>query len=451
MANPPPKICWTVFAVLALLALAVRVPRLGERPMHSDEAVNGYLTGEVLGGEAFHYDPKDRHGPALFILAEPMVQLLGAKGYPDLTEAQLRMTPILIGTVTVFLFGAAVEMFGFAACVAGALLFGFAPLSIYYSRYFIHETLFVAATFGLILSLWRTLQKQEVLSALLAGFYAALMVAVKETCVIHFFALGLATICWKLMRPKGARAFTAGMVFTGIVVFVLTVVLLFTWFGRNWQGLADLFRAIPSFAKRAVGEGHEKPFWYYVTVLGGGWSGAALTVLAAGGLAITAFDFARTRTFSAQTFVAIYAVVVIGIYCAIPYKTPWLALNFWLPMSLLAGVAVVRTWEFSKTPSARWWLALPAVLLAGAMAHDVQKQVFEFPAAETNPYAYAHTVEDLLRLPPRLEQLAAERKLKQPLIAVVAADPWPLPWYLRKFSRTGFWQPGQEPGVADFS
>jgi hypothetical protein len=33
---------------------------------------------------------------------------------------------------------------------------------------------------------------------------------------------------------------------------------------------------------------------------------------------------------------------------------------------------------------------------------------------------------------------------------VVAADAWPLPWYLRQFSQTGFWQPGQDPGAADF-
>ena len=45
---------------------------------------------------------------------------------------------------------------------------------------------------------------------------------------------------------------------------------------------------------------------------------------------------------------------------------------------------------------------------------------------------------------------ARENNLPQPRIAVVAADAWPLPWYLRKFSRVGYWQPGQETGPADF-
>ncbi len=89
--------------------------------------------------------------------------------------------------------------------------------------------------------------------------------------------------------------------------------------------------------------------------------------------------------------------------------------------------------------------------LGARVRHDVERRVFQFPVAEDNPYAYAHTGEDLLRLPARLEQLVKEKNLTQPLIAVVAADPWPLPWYLRKFPRTGFWQqPGRDPGAADF-
>ena len=40
--------------------------------------------------------------------------------------------------------------------------------------------------------------------------------------------------------------------------------------------------------------------------------------------------------------------------------------------------------------------------------------------------------------------------MNDPRIAVVAADPWPLPWYLRKFPQTGFWRPGRDPGPADF-
>ena len=54
------------------------------------------------------------------------------------------------------------------------------------------------------------------------------------------------------------------------------------------------------------------------------------------------------------------------------------------------------------------------------------------------------------RTPGRLQELARQNHLSEPRIAVVAADAWPLPWYLRHFPGTGFWQPGQDTGAADF-
>src|SRR5471032_3216647 len=179
------------FFLIALLALAVRLPQLGERPMHTDESINAYILGQLLAGESFRYDPQDRHGPALAAETLPIVRLCGAKNFSDLTESQLRLAPVLAGTATVLLFGAGVEIFGFIACLIAALLFAFAPLPMYYSRYFIHETLFVAATLGLILSGGRAWRTNAVLPAALSGFCAALMLACKETAVLHFLALGL--------------------------------------------------------------------------------------------------------------------------------------------------------------------------------------------------------------------------------------------------------------------
>src|SRR5665213_364760 len=186
----------SAFVLIALLALAIRLPQLGERPMHTDESINAYITGELIAGKSFHYDPQDRHGPALFVLAEPVAKFLGAKNFSELTEAQLRLSTVLTGSAMVLLFSAGVEMFGFIPCLIAAILFAFAPLPVYYSRYFIHETLFVAATFGLILSGWRALQKNSCSSAALAGICVALMLACKETAVLHFFAIaGALFVC----------------------------------------------------------------------------------------------------------------------------------------------------------------------------------------------------------------------------------------------------------------
>ena len=430
----------SAFVLIALLALAVRLPQLGVRPMHTDEAVNAYMAGKLLAGEAYHYDPQDRHGPALAELTLPLVRLEGAQKFSDLTESQLRLVPVLAGVATVLLLGAAVKMFDFIPCLVAALLFAFAPLPVYYSRYFIHETLFVAATLGLIVSGWRALQNKSLWFAALAGGCAALMLACKETAALHFFALGLAAgIGWRLRAP--GKFPPAKIWLAGVAAFIAAGTLLFTWGGQNWSALADLFRAIPHLAARAGGEGHEKPFAYYFILLAGGWSGAAIIVLA--------LLFRVTGSFARLTL-AIYAVLIVAIYCAIPYKTPWLALNFWLPLALLAGFAVERLWLASGKPSARTAILIGCAALGLLIAHDTRQRVFLHPADETNPYAYAHTTEDLQALPVQLGELAYHNKIPSPRIAVIAADAWPLPWYLRKFSHVGFWQPGQEVGDADF-
>ena len=403
MANPPPKIRWAIFIALALLALAVRLPQLGERPMHTDESINAYITGRLLAGEKYHYDPQDRHGPVLYLFAKPVVELCGAKTFSGLTEAELRLTPVIIGSATVLMFGAGVEMFGFIPCLIAALLFAVAPLPVYYSRYFIHETLFVAATWGLILSGGRALKSRSILVAALAGFCAALMLAGKETAIIHFFALAVAAVICLWLAKQPEKIPPAKMLLTASISFLAASILLFTWFGQNWSALADLFRAIPHFAERAGGQGHEKPFGYYLSILDPQF--LFFIVAATGIYAVICDAVAGTRR--AGLLLAIYGVLIFLIYSAIPYKTPWLALNFWLPCALLAGFAVEWIWSAASKASARGAILILGICLAVLVARDTRQWVFKNPAGEKNPYAYAHTTEDVLNLPPCIDAVSS--------------------------------------------
>jgi len=455
-ATPSPQSPWTrcsIFLLIALGGLALRLPQLGARPMHTDEAVNAYIVGELLAGEPFTYDPHDRHGPALAALALPLARLQGARAFSDLTESELRLASVLAGTVTILLFGAAVELFGFVPCVIAALLFAIAPLPVYYDRYFIHESLFVAATFGLILSSWRACKRSSIGAAALAGACAAVMLAAKETAVLHFFALAAAALAFWLWNPRRDRCSVVlrpRLVIAAVVVFLVLSALLFTWFGRNSKALADLLQAIPNLLARAGGQGHEKPFWYFGKLLTGGWSGGLLFVLACIGFFLTL----RRRAASPYGFLAYYAFCIAAIYSLIPYKTPWLALNLWLPVTLFAALAMEWLWRAAARRftlrSAAPALGVLVALIAVSIAHDTRDRVFLRPADESNPYAYAHTSDDLLGLPAEIDELSRRNAIISPRIAVIAADPWPLPWYLRHFAQAGFWQPGQQVGPADF-
>lgn len=452
-ATPSRWIRWPIFLLIALAGLVLRLPQLGVRPMHTDEAVNAYIVGQILSGEPFNYDPQDRHGPALAAFAVPLARLQGAKKFSDLTESELRLTSALAGTVTILLLASAGDVFGMVPCLIAALLFAGGPLAVYYDRFFIHESLFCTATLGLIVSGWRVCQRPAASSALMVGACSALMLACKETAIIHFVSVALAGLAYRRLDLRGKRAIgliRQNVVLLASVTFVLITVTLFTWFGKNWKSLSALLQVAPDVLARAAGQGHQKAAWYYFSLLATGRSGWVLLALAAVGLFLT---FAKSDH-SALRLLAYYAILVAVIYSLIPYKTPWLALNLWLPLALFAGRTIEWSWQVVATrlPSRA---AIPAFAIFGTaaaalIAHDTRQRVFLQPADETNPYAYAHTSDDLLGLAPEIEQLARQSALTQPRIAVIAHDVWPLPWYLRHFSQVGFWQPGQQIGNADF-
>jgi len=443
--------------------------------MHTDEAINAYITGQLLAGGTYHYDPRDRHGPALYALALPLAELAGAKNLAGLTETTVRLGPILTGSLAVLLFISLVPDLTLPVALLAALLWAFAPLPVYYSRYFIHETLFVAATLGLLGCGWRWLNTGSVAAGMRAGFWAALMIACKETAVLSFAAAGIAGGWW-LIRQRGRKTALAPRLMAlsngffgqpvaqprpdrmvisstlrwlgaglGAVIALALLVIFFSWGGHNWSGLADLARAGPQFLARAGGEGHEKPWWYYWQLLAGGWSGWALLALGAVGV----FAALKDGAAGALSFWLFYGLAISLIYSAIPYKTPWLALNLFLPLVVLAGAGAATLWgllrDVTQTSGGRPFVLAAVAGLLILIGHDTWRRVFRQPADEKNPYAYAHTGEDMTRLPERLAKLVGP----QTTIAVVSADPWPLPWYLREFRRVGYWQPGQNPARAD--
>jgi uncharacterized protein (TIGR03663 family) len=425
--------------------------------MHTDEAVNAYVLGQTLAGEPFRYDATDRHGPALVALALPLVRLQGARSFADLTEAGLRLAPVLAGTLTLLLFGAAVDIFGFAPCLIAAVLTAVAPLPLYFDRYFIHEPLLAAATFLLLLAACGLWSCTTAWRAALAGAAGAVMLATKETAVLNLAALVIAACCSRFWLAKGAPA-DRRQVFRAVIAasatFLLVSLAFYSWFGRDWHGPLELLHAIPRVLSRAGVEGHQKPFWYYLQLLAWGRSGLALSCLAVTGAVVAL----RRRANGPLFALSCYGLSLVTIYAVIPYKTPWLALTLWLPFALLAGFSIHaafrRAWAARASHRCRR-LLIPLLLaafvaLAAAIRSDTWRWVYLHPADEDNPYAYAHASEDLLDLPAGIDRLAQERGIASPRIAVIAADPWPLPWYLRHFAQTGYFQPGQDPGRADF-
>ena len=100
--NWPKKCCIFVLAVM-IAAVALRLPRLGQRPMHGDEAVHAVKFGELLEKNFYRYNPDDYHGPTLNYFTLIPAWLSGIHKFKDLNEFTLRIVPVFFGLLLVLM------------------------------------------------------------------------------------------------------------------------------------------------------------------------------------------------------------------------------------------------------------------------------------------------------------------------------------------------------------
>lgn len=455
-----------LFVCVVLGALVLRGARLSLRPMHHDEANQALKFGGLLETGDYRYDPREHHGPTLYYMTLPLAEAAGARSLADVNETLLRLVPAIFGTGLILLFllfrgGLARESIACAAVLAAL-----SPLMTYYSRFYIQESLLVFFTAGLMAAGWRYVRTRSVSSAAAAGFFAGLAFATKETSLIIFTAL-LAGVAAAVIagrggaRPPGRAPAALALhaaVFLATALAVAT--LFFTSFLSNLSGLADSVRAFGVYAGRGLeGGAHAHPWWYYAKLLlwtrygrGPVWSEAFVMALAVAG-AIAAFgrDAGKEGNPSFIRFLLGYTLAAGAAFSLIPYKTPWNAMPFYLGVILLAGHGAGLLWRVSRFPAVK--LAMLALLLPGLFnlgLQDFRANFLDY-ADTSNPYVYAQTGKDLLRLARTVEGVAeAAGGHENLLVAVIAPaeETWPLPWYLRRFVLVGYWNEFDPAGPA---
>lgn len=443
---------WWPLALIALAALWLRTHDLGRRPMHADEANQGVKTGELLESGRYAYDPRDHHGPTLYYAALPIAWLRGEKSLATLSETTLRLVPALAGTAAVVLlaFLAATLFPGqlnrppWTALTAAALM-AVTPPAVYYSRYFIQETLLVAFTLGSFLAFTQAWRTGRLAWAAAGGICIGLMQATKASAPL-LLALGAVAAAPALRRTRttATHGLTRQAALLAITAAVITAGVFFTSFGTNFSGLADALSAYGRAADRfsAGPTGHEKPWGYYLQLLtwtrSGGlvWHQLALLGLAAigAGIGFRAALTGRGPGGNAAGWPALYTVSLLVALSAFAYKTPWHAVHFIPGLALLAAIALAAIASLRTG----FWLALPlAVVTLASLYQQTARVAFQRPADARNPYAYVHSSPDVLKV----TTLAAHARAAFPTepIRVISDEYWPLPWYLRRETGVGFW------------
>jgi uncharacterized protein (TIGR03663 family) len=449
------------FAGLMLIAvagaLALRLPSLERRPMHGDEAVHAVKFDDLWTAGRYQYDPFEYHGPTLYYSTLPVAWLSGAEYLGQTGAATFRTVTVLFGVGLILLLWLIRDGWGRAEALGAAGLLVLSPAMVFYSRYYIQETLLVFFTFLVIVAGWRYARTYHWGWALVAGVGLGLMHATKETGIIAFGAMAVAltaTVVW--MRHTGCsgslgRAVRAPVLACAAVTAVVVSVLMFSALLTHPEGALDAWRAYPTYFQRAGGHGlHDHPWYYYLRMLaftsyapGPVWSEALILILAAFGV-IAAFSGNRSavgQSLPLLRFVAVYTVLMIAVYAAIPYKTPWCMLGFLHGLTLLGGTGAVALIRWLRRRSLQVVAGVLLAAAAGQLGWQAYRSSFVFAADPRNPYVYAHPVIDVVRLAERVEQLAGlHPDGKGMLVKVIGPDYWPLPWYFRDLTRVGYWE-----------
>jgi len=446
--------CLGALVAIAFAAgLVFRLARLDARPMHHDEANQAVKFGALLERGEYRYDAHDHHGPTLYYLAMPAAKLRGQTTLASLDERTLRGVTAVFGAATILLLPLLAAGIGRTAVAASAWLLALSPAMVYYSRMFIQESLFACFTLAWVVAIGRLATRGGLAWSTLAGVAAGLAVATKETSVIVLPASLIAcAIAWSSFRrnPLAAGRWTMA-VLSSVATAVAVAAAFYSSFFVAPRAVLDLFRAAGTYLDRGIDPvSHVHPWHYYLGLLtyssSGGltWSEGLIVVLAMVGT-VTSWglpDRSRPeRVFWARYFTCFVAATT-AIFSAIPYKTPWNLLPFYVGAIVLAGIGFSTVLHTTASRVVRGGVVAAFVLASGHLAGQAWRASVTYASDPRNPYVYAQTVPDAVRMATRIRELATLHPAGVRMLVSVLAPPheqWPLPWYLRAMPHVGYW------------
>jgi predicted membrane-bound mannosyltransferase len=114
-------------------------------------------------------------------------------------------------------------------------------------------------------------------------------------------------------------------------------------------------------------------------------------------------------------------------------------LNFIVPLALIAGYVAQFIYELDggqvRLVAVMWLIAVGVsayqTIDLNFINYDNDKGYYV--------YVYAHTTRGMLDLVNEVEQIAAKEDGPTTGISILSPDYWPLPWYLRNYSRVGYY------------
>jgi hypothetical protein len=279
-----------------------------------------------------------------------------------------------------------------------------------------------------------------------AGMGAAGMILTKETYIIHFVcavvAIPVLMVSHALNRLPDFKPAKQTWTYLDLLMVIGTgaaaIVFFYSGTFLNWGGVKGLYRAFHAWTQTGqAGHGHEKPWDYWLKLIARyEWPVLAGLVLC---LLCQSFKNLSLR------YLAIYGVGTLMVYSYIRYKTPWIIISFAWPFLLIFGAAIllVRPKYLHAT-----YVAI-GVILAVSLGLSIRLNYFRC-TADSEPYVYVQTYNDIFKLTKPLLRLAKRDPLNYHLVGhIIRSSVYPLPWILGDFTHIGYYERENMPQNLD--
>src|SRR5438128_2317616 len=186
---------WITASIILALGTLLRVYELSLKPLHHDDAVNGFFLLGLFREGIYRYNPANYHGPTLYYFALISCSinnlLFGDEGP---STVAVRMVPVLFGIGIIGIVLTFRDRLGTIGTLAASTLAAVSPGMVYLSRDFIYEMPLGFFTLWLSLCSMRFAGTGKTGQTLLGAIAAALMFCTKETAPLCFFSLLLGVI-----------------------------------------------------------------------------------------------------------------------------------------------------------------------------------------------------------------------------------------------------------------
>src|SRR4051794_985477 len=286
---------WLISAIVIMaIGAFLRLYNLALVPFHHDEGVNGNFLVHLVRDNVYRYDPQNYHGPTLYYFSAIIPGVIrflfgpSAQNTYGLTTFNVRLVTALFGVGTIWLVLLLRRRLGTVGTLAAAAMLAVSPGAVYLSRYFIHESLFVFFTLGIVVAAVKYYDDGHPVYLILAAASAGLLFATKETWIISAGVLLIALVLTQVYRwlwrvagmkydlesvptdspPQTALERIGGIdniIIWGPVALAICMgisILFYSSFFKNWQGVSDSLRTFQIWSKTGS-TAHVHDWWMY--------------------------------------------------------------------------------------------------------------------------------------------------------------------------------------------